>query len=301
MDLFSSQLSQSFLDNVISPLHEASAYEALWAEEGATFKKISDKFKSSANLKPSDLVSDKDIEEHKEKLLEILKRYNINNLGIRLRGTLDYPDKLTDEKDPLELFYFQGLWDLVYSPSVAVVGSRKVSEEGKKRTRKIVKHLVNDGFTIVSGLAEGVDTEAHTTALKLGGRTIGVIGTPLTEFYPRQNRGLQSYIRDNFLLISQVPFIRYSKQLFKYNRYFFPERNKTMSALTKATVIIEASERSGTLTQARAALNQGRKLFILNSCFENPNITWPAFYEKKGAIRVRDYEDIRSVLLGGSE
>ena len=73
-----------------------------------------------------------------------------------------------------------------------------------------------------------------------------------------------------------------------------------MSALTKASIIIEASDTSGTLTQARAALKQGRKLFILNSCFENPNITWPALYEQKGAIRVRDYEDIRSVLLGGS-
>ena len=300
MDLFTSKLSQNFFDNVISPLHEASAYEALWDEEGATFKKISDKFRGSTNIKPSDLVPNAEIEKYKEKLLRLLKQYNINNLGIRLRGTLDYPDKLTDEQDPLELFYFQGLWDLVYSPSVAVVGARKVSEEGKRRTRKIVKHLVEDGFTIVSGLAEGVDTEAHTTALKLNGRTIGVIGTPLTEYYPRQNKELQSHIRDNFLLISQVPFIRYSNQSYKYNRYFFPERNKTMSALTKATIIIEASDTSGTLTQARAALKQGRKLFILNSCFENPNITWPSLYEQKGAIRVRDYEDIRSVLLGGS-
>lgn len=296
MDLFSSKLSNIF-DNVVSPLHEASAYEALWNRDGATFKKISDKFKDAENVKPSDLVPESEIEEYKEKLLKLLREYKINNLGIRLRGTLDYPERLTDDQNPLELFYFQGLWDLVFSPSVAVVGSRKVSEEGKRRTRKIVRHLVEDGFTIVSGLAEGVDTEAHTTALKLNGRTIGVIGTPLTEYYPKQNKELQSYIRDNFLLISQVPFIRYSNQSYKYNRYFFPERNKTMSALTKATIIIEASDTSGTLTQARAALQQGRKLFILNSCFENADIKWPLMYEKKGAIRVRSYDDIRAVLM----
>lgn len=295
MDLFFSNLSNIF-DNKASLFHEASAYEALWDKKGVTFKKISDMFRDVESIKPSDLVPDSEIEKYKKKLLKLLKEYDINNLGIRLRGAFDYPEGLNDAQNPLELIYFQGIWDLAFSPSISVIGSRKVSEEGKKRTRKIVKHLVEDGFTIVSGLAEGVDTEAHNTALKLNGRTIGVIGTPLNEYYPSQNKELQSCIRDNFLLISQVPFIRYSNQSYKYNRCFFPERNKTMSALTKATIIIEASDRSGTLIQAKSALEQNRKLFILNSCFENPNISWPEMYEKKGAIRVREYEDVQSVL-----
>ncbi|EFK6515218.1 DNA-processing protein DprA, partial [Escherichia coli] len=96
--------------------------------------------------------------------------------------------------------------------------------------------------------------------------------------------------------ISQVPFHRYLEQDYRSNRIFFPERNVTMSALTEATIIIEASETSGTLTQARAALAQGRKLFILESCFRNPSITWPARFEAQGAIRVRNYEDIRRHL-----
>lgn len=296
MDLFSSDLSKSIFDSVVSPLHEASAYEALWNEQGASFKTISDKFKEFSKLKPSDLVPEIEINKYKKELLDILNKHNITDLGIRLNGTFDYPKNLRDDKTPLELFYFQGMWDLVFSPSVAVVGSRKVSEDGKRRTKKIVKSLVQDGYTIVSGLAEGVDTEAHKTALENKGRTIGVIGTPLTEYYPKQNKELQSLIRENFLLISQVPFIRYRNQSYKYNRFFFPERNKTMSALTKATIIIEASDTSGTLTQARAALQQGRKLFILNSCFENPNLSWPAKYEKLGAIRVREYSDIQKNL-----
>ena len=80
------------------------------------------------------------------------------------------------------------------------------------------------------------------------------------------------------------------------NRLFFPERNVTMSALTEATVIVEAGETSGTLIQARAALHQGRKLLILESCFQNRALTWPERFEKKGAIRVRDYDDIKRAL-----
>ena len=80
------------------------------------------------------------------------------------------------------------------------------------------------------------------------------------------------------------------------NRLFFPERNITMSALTQATVIVEAGETSGTLIQARAAFKQGRKLFILDSNFQNPKLTWPRRFEEQGAIRVRDFDDILSNL-----
>ena len=112
--------------------------------------------------------------------------------------------------------------------------------------------------------------------LEEGGRTIGVIGTPLTSVYPKQNAALQEKIAQEHLLISQVPFKRYSEQDFRLNRSFFPERNVTMSALSDATIIVEASDTSGTLYQARAALRQKRKLFILNNCFENASLKWPA-------------------------
>jgi DNA processing protein len=167
-----------------------------------------------------------------------------------------------------------------------------VSEEGAARTRKLVKLLVENDFTIVSGLAHGVDTIAHQTAIAAGGRTIAVIGTPISEVYPKENASLQRQIASEFLLVSQVPVLRYKAQRPNVNRFFFPERNKTMSALTQATVIVEASETSGTLIQARAALDQGRMLFILESNFKNPAITWPEKFEKLGAIRVRDFEDI---------
>ncbi|MDV7024311.1 MULTISPECIES: DNA-processing protein DprA [Atlantibacter] len=290
--------SQNPFERAISPFEEMAAYEALWTEKGATFKTIADKFRQApAGATPSDLVSGSTIDAFKVKLKDIMSRFAISDIGVRVHGAGEYPQKLRDARHPIEVLYYQGWWDLVNTRSVAVVGSRKVSEEGIRRTRKLVKCLVEDGFTIVSGLAEGVDTQAHQTALALGGNTIAVIGTPLSHNYPKQNSELQHTIRDNHLLISQVPFQRYLDQDYRSNRIFFPERNVTMSALTEATIIIEASETSGTLTQARAALAQGRKLFILESCFQNPALTWPARFEAQGGIRVKDYEDVRRNLL----
>lgn len=141
-----------------------------------------------------------------------------------------------------------------------------------------------------------MDTIAHQTAIECGGRTIAVIGTPISEVYLKENADLQRHLAEQFLVVCQVPVLRYKAQGPNGNRLFFPERNKTMSALTEATVIVEASETSGTLIQAKAALDQGRKLLILDSNFSNPDITWPARFEKLGAIHVREFEDIHREL-----
>ena len=138
----------------------------------------------------------------------------------------DYPQRLRDATHPVELLYFQGWWDLIDTPSVAVVGTRKPSEDGKRRTRRLVKALLADKFTIVSGLAEGIDTVAQETAIGEGGQTIGVIGTPLGHIYPKSNEKLQKTIAEKFLLISQIPVERYEAQNPKTNRFFFPERKQ---------------------------------------------------------------------------
>lgn len=285
-----------FTAEVITPSVEIAAYEALWTESGATFKTIADKFRGNIGLTPSKLI-DRKIHNIDNIIQEIANvRKEIGYFGAKIYGASDYPKKLRDAKHPVEVLYYQGNWEIAESPCIAIVGARKASEEGKQRTRQLVKHLIQDDFTIVSGLAEGIDTVAHKTAIELGGRTIAVIGTPLNEVYPKFNEELQHHIKENFLLISQVPFKRYAAQNYRVNRLFFPERNVTMSALSLATIIVEASDTSGTLHQARAALHQGRKLFILDSCFKNKNITWPHKFEEKGAIRVKEYEDIREAL-----
>jgi DNA processing protein len=288
--------SKSFEARAVSPLRELGAYEALWDEPQASFKTIAEKFRAAPGAVPSDFVSRGKAEEYADLVRRVLAEKHIDHFGVRVHGAGEYPEKLRDAAHPVELLYFQGWWDLVESRSVAVVGTRKPSREGEARTRKLVRQLVADGFTIVSGLAAGVDTVAHETAIEEGGRTIAVIGTPISDSYPRDNAELQRRIAREFLLISQVPVQRYRRQDYRLNKLFFPERNITMSALTEATIIVEAGETSGTLIQARAALQQGRKLFILDSCFRNKRLTWPQKFAEQGAIRVVDYDDIKHHL-----
>ena len=160
-----------------------------------------------------------------------------------------------------------------------------------------MRYLVEDGFTIVSGLAAGTDWNAHTTAIEMGGRTIAVLGTPITHVYPRAHAALQRDIGDRFLVISQVPMMLYAKRDYRYNRMFFPERNITMSALTDASIIVAIGDSRGTYIQSQAALEQGRPLFLLNNCFKKEGVDWPHRFAERGAIRVYEYEDIRRRLL----
>ena len=295
-------LGQSdFTTLAVSPFHEMGAYEALWCRRNTTFTSLAKRFADKPGSLPSDFV---DPEEAYDCATFVAKRFqeaDIERFGVRVHGAGEYPSKLRDAASPVEVLYYQGWWDLVASPSVAVVGTRRPSPEGLARTRRLVRELVRDDFTIVSGLATGVDKIAHETAIEQNGRTIAVIGTPLSYSYPNENTDLQRYIAEHFLLVSQVPLKRYEKQDYRSNRSFFPERNVTMSALTEATIIVEAGDTSGTLIQARAAIRQRRKLFVLDSCFRNTELRWPTNLEAKGAIRVKDYDDIRNILFASSD
>jgi DNA processing protein len=288
--------SESAPAKTISPLLEMGAYEALWSEPGASFRRIAERLRSRPDALLSDFVPHPRAMDTARRAVDILRQREVRIFGVQIHRAGEYPRKLRDAQNPLELLYYQGWWGLVERRSVAVVGTRKPSSEGKLRTRKLVCQLVEDGWTIVSGLAAGIDTEAHRTALAAQGQTIAVIGTPLSETYPKDNRDLQAELAENHLVLSQIPILRYYQQSWKLNRHFFPERNITMSALTEATIIVEAGNTSGTLIQARAALQQKRKLFILDSCFQNPELTWPARFEQLGAIRVMGFDEIRSVL-----
>jgi DNA processing protein len=249
-------------------------------------------FREHSDSVPSDFVSKADADQYARLALGAIRAEGIKHFGIRVHGAGDYPEKLRDAAHPVELLYFQGNWDLTSTRCMAIVGTRKPSEEGIRRAAKLARSFVKADFTVVSGLAQGIDTVAHATAIESGGRTIAVLGTPITEYYPAENKSLQQRIADEHLVISQVPIVRYSRQTFHGNRLFFPERNATMSALTEATVIVEAGETSGTLIQARHAIQQRRKLFILDSCFRDPRLTWPAKYLERGAIRVSDFDEV---------
>ena len=287
------QPRSDFEARAVSPYREMGAYEVLWSDASTSFKSLSKRFGQHPDSVPSDFVAP----EHALECAAFVKRRlaacSVSRFGICVHGAGEYPERLRDAAHPVELLYYQGWWDLVASRSVAVVGTRKPSREGLSRTRRLVRELVGDGFTIVSGLAAGIDRAAHETTMEHNGHTIAVIGTPLSHVYPKTHASLQRRIAERFLVISPVPVKRYESQDYRRNRLFFPERNVVMSALTEATIIVEAGPTSGTLIQARAALQQGRRLFVLDSCFRNPNLTWPRRLESQGAIRVAEYDDIR--------
>jgi len=174
-------------------------------------------------------------------------------------------------------------------PRVSVVGSRRASDDGLKRTRSLVRALVQRQMIVVSGLAEGVDTAAHETALAEGGRTIAVIGTPLDDCFPTRNRTLQERIVREGLVVSQFPLGAPTE---KKN---FPIRNRTMALLTDATVIVEAGESSGTLHQGWEALRLGRLLFLMQSVVDDTTLSWPAEMMRYGA-QVLSRENLDLIL-----
>jgi len=294
-------LASSPAFGAVSPMREMGAYEWLWQQDDGpvkpSFKAVAQLFRDNPGALPSDLVDPDDAIACARKVLSRFEKSGVGSFSVRMHGIGDYQEKLRDAENPLEFLYYQGNWDLAYSPRrVAIVGTRSPTDEGIRRARKLTALLVKENYTIVSGLAKGIDTIAHGTAIAHGGGTIAVIGTPLDHAYPKENAELQRQIAREHLLISQVPVLLYARRSWQWNRLFFPERNVTMSALSHATVIVEAGDTSGTLIQARAALAQKRLLFILDSNFRNPKLKWPHKYEEKGAIRVQDFDDIKERL-----
>ena len=178
---------------------------------------------------------------------------------------------------PRELFA-EGDASLLYTGlKVSIVGSRKPSENGINDARCLAKTLVDHHVTIVSGLAEGIDTIAHQTAIESGGKTIAVLGTPLEIVYPAKNKQLLDTIKQHHLAISQF------STGYPVKRENFPMRNRTMALVSDATIIVEASEVSGTKHQGWEALRLGRFIFIMKSLIDNPALSWPKEMVKYGA------------------
>lgn len=175
---------------------------------------------------------------------------------------------------------------------VAIVGSRKASPGGIRRARKLAALLAERGIIVVSGLAKGIDTAAHTACIEHGGRTIAVLGTPLDQTYPSENEALQRRIMAQHLCVSQFAIGS------PVRRSNFPLRNRTMALIADATVIIEAGETSGSLSQGWEALRLGRGLFIAKATAENASLQWPAEMLRYGARILSDPEldDFFSVL-----
>lgn len=194
----------------------------------------------------------------------------------------------TDGTPPF--LFLKGNVHLLNEKSVCVVGSRNASVDSMKKTEKLVKALIKRNIVVNAGLAKGIDTATHKTALENGGRTIAVIGTPINQYYPKENKDLQLSIEEKGLVVSQFPPCN---PVYRWN---FPTRNGTMSGISLATIIMEAGETSGALRQADYALKQGRDVLIPQSAINNSSISWPKKYIKKGAHAFKNLKEVLQIL-----
>jgi DNA processing protein len=181
--------------------------------------------------------------------------------GIRLITVLDaaYPTNLRMVHDRPPALFVRGELRATDERSVAVVGSRKASPAGLEEAAKIAGDLIANDYVVVSGLAAGIDTAAHRGTLDAGGRTVAVIGTGLRRHFPKQNAELQERLGRESAVISQF----WPGQ--EARRWTFPQRNAVMSGFARATVVVEAGNKSGARMQARLAIEHGRPVFLLRS------------------------------------
>ncbi|TKD59029.1 DNA-processing protein DprA [Flavobacterium sp. ASW18X] len=175
---------------------------------------------------------------------------------------------------------FKGNKELLQHPKkIAIIGSRKPTAKGEKAAKEIALTMIQNNCVIVSGLAEGIDTIAHTITLDNQGNTIAVIGTPIDKVYPKQNAALSQTIADKGLILSQFPLgtpVRPSN---------FPQRNKTMAYLCLATFICDATAKSGTRHQALEALKHHKSVYIMEHIID-AEVPWALKLLEKGAKKL---------------
>jgi DNA processing protein len=169
----------------------------------------------------------------------------------------NYPIRLRMIADPPPFLYLKGTLQAVDDKAVAIVGSRSASEYGRRVARNLARGLADFGFTVVSGMARGIDGTAHDTVLQVGGRTIAVLGSGVERAYPPEHSGLYRRISENGALISEFPI---GTRPLAFN---FPARNRLISGLSLGVVVVEATEKSGSLITAAMAVEQGREVFAV--------------------------------------
>ena len=220
------------------------------------------------------------------------ERQRVEQAGFQLisRDDDNYPAALAQIPAPPPLLYVRGQISAVDDWSIAVVGTRSPSTYGREVTRRIVGELAAAGVTIVSGLAMGVDAVAHATALEVGGRTLAVLGSGLDQVYPERNRALAEQVVGNGALISEFPLGT------KPTPQLFPVRNRIISGLALATLVIEAGAKSGALITVRNALDQGRDVFAVPGPIFSPKSAGPNQLIRDGAGLVTCGQDILEAL-----
>ena len=214
--------------------------------------------------------------------------------GIEVLAINDYhyPALLREIYDPPSFLYARGDLSLLQTPQLAIVGSRRTSQQGQQNAYQFSKAFAENGFTITSGLALGVDTESHRGALACDGNTIAVLGTGIDVVYPRRNRTLFDQIVAQGLIISEYPPGR------EAHRGQFPRRNRIISGLSLGILVIEAAVQSGSLITARCGLEQGREVFAMPGSIHNPASRGCHALIRQGAKLVETVEHVMEELAG---
>ena len=198
-----------------------------------------------------------------------------------------YPILLKQIYDPPKCLYVMGNIEILNNPSIAIVGCREATEYGKKAATYFSYNLAKQNVTIVSGLVRGIDSYSHIGALKANGKTIAVIGSGLDIIYPKENEQLaKKIVEQGGTIISEYPLgIRPQKE-------HFPARNRIISGISQATLVIEAKEKSGSLITADFAMEQGKDVYSVPGNINSKNSVGTNNLIKDGAIPVSKFSDI---------
>ncbi len=185
-------------------------------------------------------------------------------IGVVLKDDDNYPNKFFGVKNTPPLLYYKGNYNLTQEQhTIGVVGSRQMSNYGKKATKDLCEILARSGIVIISGMADGVDGIAHKSALDVGGKTIAVLGCGIDVVYPLKHSWLYDQIAENGLILSE------HHVGVRPNNYHFPKRNRIISALSDAVLVTEAGKKSGALITANYAVEQGKMLFVVPTNIDN--------------------------------
>lgn len=218
-----------------------------------------------------------------EKELALLERTSFHAITI---DEPEYPEYLRQISTPPLVLYVWGTLTPADSNAIAVVGTRNPTQYGKRIAHKISYDLAGQDVTIVSGLAKGLDSEAHRGALESGGRTIAVLGSGLLRLYPHENKRLAEKIAHNGAVIAEFPL---ETTPFRSN---FPIRNRIISGLSMGTIVVEAAVKSGTLITAGFALEQNRTVFGIPGNIDQPSSEGVNALIKQGASLIQSVDDI---------
>lgn len=205
---------------------------------------------------------------------------------------VNYPQMLKNISNPPAVLYYKGkLFECNLDKTLAVVGSRKASTHGRDDLRKIISGLANTDICIVSGLASGIDTVAHTSAIENNLKTVGVIASGLDHVYPASNKTLYQNIENGYGAVVTEYY-----PTFEPIKFRFPQRNRIVSGLSYGTLVAEASLKSGALITANLTLEQGRELMCVPGLISNPNTQGIYKLLKNGATLVTESNDILNAL-----